>query len=113
MSADMKMLDRLPRRALLGTAPLLLWAAHFALCYVFVAAECSPAFATPEAPRRWVLGVVSVAALAACAWLLWKAPRAWSQDAGLLDWARAASPLLALAGIAWTSLPLVLVRGCG
>lgn len=109
----MNMLDRIPRQALLGTAPLLLWAAHFFLSYVLVAAECSPLFYRPGAPSRWLLAGISLAALATCAWMLWKARRAWSPDARLMDWAQGGGALLALAGIAWTSLPLLLLDGCG
>ena len=109
----MKMLDRLPRQVLLGTAPLLVWGLHFSVCYALVAAQCSPAMAGPQAPQRWLLIVISAVALAACAGLLWRAPRAWSTGARLMDWARAGSALLALAGIAWTSIPLLLLDGCG
>ncbi len=107
----MKMLDRLPRQVLLGSAPLLVWALHFTLCYGLVAAQCSPALSQP--PQRWLLIAISLAALGLCGALLWRAPRAWSVDARLMDWARAGGALLAMAGIAWTSLPLLLLDGCG
>jgi len=55
---------------------------------------------------------VSSVSLGLCAVLLWRAARNWTLDARLLNWARAGSALLALAGIAWTSVPLLLLDGC-
>lgn len=108
----MKMLERLPRRVILATMPLLIWGVHFAVCYALVAAQCSPALTRPGAPERWGLLLLSGLALGACALLLWRAARAWSSQAGLMDWARAGSALLALVGIAWTSIPLFMLEGC-
>lgn len=98
------------RQSLYATAPLLLWAAHFTFCYLLVAAQCTPALIGPGMPAMWVLGVVSLAALGACAAMAWRATRT---PVALLDWARGGSAILALAGIAWTSLPLLLLDGCG
>lgn len=96
-----------------GTAPLIVWAAHFSICYLLVAAECSPALITPAAPSGWLLGIVSALAFGACLWMLWRAKRTLGPEARLLDWARTGNAALALAGVAWTSLPLLLLDGCG
>lgn len=95
-----------------GTAPLLVWAAHFAFCYVLVAAQCSPALFDGTAPRRWVLLAACALALGACAWMLWRAARPLGEAASLREWAAALSALLALAGVAWTSLPVLMLDGC-
>lgn len=109
----MKMLDGLPRQVLLGTLPLLIWSAHFALCYALVAARCSPGGRGEGAMQAPLLIGASLLALGACAALLWHAARAWPIEARLMDWARAGGALLALVGIAWTSLPLLMLDGCG
>ena len=108
--------DRFFIRLLSGTLPLLVWAAHFFAVYLLVAAQCSPAEITPEAPRRWMLAMLSVLALGACAALLWRARRTLSdatRDPGLFDWAQAGSAVLAMLGIAWTSVPMLMIDGCG
>lgn len=80
-----------------GGAPLLLWAAHFAVSYVL---GC-------HAP----LLALSLLAMGACAWMLWRAAPL-REEARLLDWARGGGAALALLGIAWTTLPLLLLGGC-
>jgi len=107
------MRDRLFSRTLYATAPLLVWAAHFTLCYALVATQCSPALLSPGAPAVWILAPASAAALACCSLMLWRAKRTLDDQARLLDWARIGSAVLALAGIAWTSIPLLLLDGCG
>ena len=47
----MSMRDRFFVRALHGTLPLLVWAAHFFASYALVAAQCSPAAITAAAAR--------------------------------------------------------------
>jgi hypothetical protein len=109
------MRDDFFRRLWHGTLPLVIWGLHFTACYVLVAVQCSPAAYTPGAPNRLLLGVVSLAALAACGMLAWRAKdtlRAAGEETGLYAWAMAGSALLALAGIAWTSLPILLLNGC-
>ena len=53
-------------------------------------------------------------ALAAAAFMLWREARRLHghPPQGLLDWALAGSAVLALAGIAWTSVPLLMLDGC-
>ncbi|MES2756357.1 MAG: hypothetical protein V4693_03205 [Pseudomonadota bacterium] len=103
-------------RLLHGTLPLIVWAAHWFAAYILVAAQCSPAAITPESPRGWMLGALSVLALGACAVLLWRARRTLRNaggDASLLDWAAAGSAALATIGIAWTTMPMLMIDGCG
>ena len=103
------------RRMFQGTLALLIWGAHFALSYGLVAAQCSPGGYFPGAPTRMPLAIATIVALAACAALGWRAlraVRAAGEEAALLDWARAGGALLAMAGITWTGVPLLLVDGC-
>jgi hypothetical protein len=112
----MNMRDHFFIRLLHGTLPLIVWAAHWFAVYFLVAAQCSPAAITPEAPRRWMLAVLSVLALGACAVLLWRARRTLRSaggDASLLDWAAAGGAVLATMGIVWTTVPMVMIDGCG
>ncbi len=95
-----------------GSAPLLAWAAHFAFCYGLVAAQCSPALAR-AAPSAWALWLASALAALVCLLMLWRARGALRPGAGLAEMACAGSALLALAGIALVSLPLLLLDGCG
>jgi hypothetical protein len=107
--------DNFFRRLWGGTLPLIIWGLHFTVCYVLVAVECSPAGYAPRAPNRLLLGGVSLAALAACTVLVWRARhtlRAAGENTGLYAWAAAGSALLALAGVAWTSLPILMLAGC-
>ena len=104
--------DRVFSRLWHGSAPLLAWAAHFSFCYGLVAAQCSPLLAR-AAPSTWLLWLASALAALACLLMLWRARGARRPDAGLSELARAGSALLALAGIAWTTLPLLLLDGCG
>lgn len=103
------------RKLMRGTLPLLVWAAHFAACYVLVAFQCSPAGFAPGNPHRLPLVLLTVAALAACGVLAWRARAplfAGDERTALLDWAAAGSGLLAFVGIAWTSVPLWFVDSC-
>ena len=95
-----------------ATAPLLVWVAHFTALYTLVAAQCSPAIARSE-PSMGLLWLLSVLALGACTWMLWRARTALAPGASLVQLAQAGSALLALAGVAWTSVPLLLLGGCG
>lgn len=108
----MNMHERLFSQIWQASAPLLVWAAHFTLCYGLVAAECSPALARREPSVGW-LWIGTALAIGACLWMLWRARAVLQEDAGLVKLAQAGSALLALAGIAWTSVPLMLLGGCG
>jgi hypothetical protein len=95
-----------------GCAPLLAWAAHFAFCYGLVATQCSPALAR-AAPSAWPLWLASALAALFCLLMRWRARGALRRGASLVQLACAGSALLALAGIALTTLPLLLLDGCG
>jgi cytochrome bd-type quinol oxidase subunit 2 len=104
--------ERLFSKLAYGCAPLLAWAAHFTFVYGLVAAQCSPLLAR-AAPSAWMMWLASALAFAVCLLMLWRARSALRGHAALADVACAASALLALAGIAWTTLPLLLLDGCG
>ncbi|MEH6437603.1 hypothetical protein [Massilia sp. DD77] len=96
-----------------ATAPLMIWALHFALCYGLAAAQCTPGGMRTGGPDRVLLGVATVLALGACVWLGWRARGGLREpDLGLSGYAAVASALLAVIGIAWNGMPLLLVAGC-
>ena len=107
--------ERFFRKLARGTLPLLVWAAHFTACYVLVAFQCSPAGFEPGNPQRLPLVLMTVAALAACAALAWRARGTlggMDEHTALLDWAAAGTAVLSFVGIAWTSVPMWLVDAC-
>jgi hypothetical protein len=100
-----------------GTAPLLLWALHFAYCYAGVAIGCVAGWQRGAvagwSPLHWLLGLGSAAALAAAAVLLASAWRdAAVRDGGLLVRVRVVAAALALVGIGWTSAPVLVLPLC-
>lgn len=98
--------DRFWSRLWQGTAPLVLWAAHFFFCYLYAAAGCGP--------RTWaVLLGVTVVALAVAAWLVWTSWPHEGHSRSLPRMARQGSAILALVAIAWGGLPLLVFGGCG
>ncbi len=101
-------MDKLWPKTMTGVAPLLVWAAHFAFCYLFAALLCTSG---GEADWRWwVLCGATVVALGVAGFLL---HRAWRRGPeGLLAQARLGSAVLALVGIAWASVPLLAAGGC-
>ena len=109
------MRERFLRKLLRGTLPLLVWAAHFGACYVFVAMQCSPAGYVQGYPQRLPLALITAAALAVCGFLAWKwrgTLRHADERTALLDWAAAGTALLSFVGIVWTSVPLWFIQGC-
>ena len=112
MAYGVTMDDRFFRRMWHGCAPLAVWAAHFVFCYGLVATQCSPVMAR-ESPSTWLLWLASLFAALFCLLMLWRARRGLDSEASLSQLACAASALLALAGIALTTLPLLLLDGCG
>lgn len=92
------MRDATPRRVLYATAPLLLWAAHFALMYLL---------AVLQAGRATMLAF-SALALAGAAGLLWHAARS-GPARPLHEVAFAASAVLAAIAIVWTCAPVLLL----
>lgn len=92
-----------------GSAPLLVWAAHFFFAYAAVAAGCG----TPWQPfLRPGLLAISALALAAIGWLLC-GERGRKGLHRLLFATRIGNGLLAGVGVAWTTLPLLMLPVCG
>lgn len=101
--------DHILRRSLLAASPLLLWAGHWTVCYLVVAGFClRGAWSSAVQPGLLALSALTLGVLG---WMLWRMRRRPLQE--LLDWAFAGSAVLALAGVAWTSLPLLMLDGCG
>jgi hypothetical protein len=101
-------MERFWPRLLQGTAPLLVWAGHFAFCYLFAAAACTPGGG--HAWRWWLPLGVTLLALAACGALLWRACRV--RGTGLLALARLGSGWLALVAVGWGGLVLLVSGAC-
>ena len=106
--------DQLLKSITKGSAPLVVWAAHFFGVYVIVAAACTGAVRDGVHDRMAVLGMplilLSALALGVVATLLWRALR--RPHNSLLAWARIGGALLALIAIAWTSVPLLILPPC-
>jgi hypothetical protein len=102
--------EGLLRRTLLATLPLFIWGGHFFAAYLLVAAQCSPALISPGMPARALLLGLSAAALAACLLLAWRCPK--SPD-DLYGWARLGACVLGTIGVVLTSVPVLMVSGCG
>ncbi len=106
--------DQFFRKLARGTMPLLVWGSHFTVCYLLAAAQCMPGAMRSGGPNRALLGIATALALAVCLWLAWRErgilhePKA----ASILDWAAALGALLALVGILWNAVPVLLVSGC-
>ncbi|MEW6704801.1 MAG: hypothetical protein AB1430_08120 [Pseudomonadota bacterium] len=101
-----------------GCTPLLLWALHFAFCYVVTAVGCRAWMQAAEASLtplqlRGLMAAGTALALTLGLWLLHRACGATRHErAGLLPRVRLASAALALVAIAWTGLPLALLPVC-
>ncbi|WBS00329.1 hypothetical protein OU994_18640 [Pseudoduganella sp. SL102] len=93
-----------------GTAPLVLWAAHFFFCYLYAAGACRPGHAS-MAPWAVLLGA-TVLALGAAGWLAWRAWRGSEPPRSLMHMARLGGAILALAAIAWSAMPLLVFGAC-
>jgi hypothetical protein len=95
-----------------ATAPLWLWAGHFAFCYAATAAGCTAILQhgslEPQHLRLLLLAATGLA-LALGAWLLWRACRAAAGgQGGLLPQVRVAAAVLAWVAMAWAGVPLLL-----
>lgn len=93
----MKVRDGTVKRLLYATAPLLLWAGHWALMYLLAVVHAS----------RTAMVMLTVLALGAAAGMVWQAAR--RRDGSLHQLAFAASAVLAAIAIAWTGVPLLLL----
>jgi len=102
-----------------GALPLLVWAAHFAFAYLFVALGCASSVGELRfigvSAITWVLLAVSLAALAWLAWIAATTARALlsvpaPRDA--LAEMRLGAALLAGVGVLWTTLPIAMLPAC-
>ena len=100
--------DRFARRLLIGSAPLMVWALHFFAVYVLVAAACCTPFA--DRALRATLLLASALAVAAIVGLLLRGRR--RGPGSLLHAATTGSGVLALAGVVWTTLPMLSLPLC-
>lgn len=100
---------RLFKRIWFASAPLAVWGAHFAFCYVLVAAQCTRT-QTQDALPLWVATLLGVGL---CGAMLWRGRGALRGDGDLASQARAVAALLAATAIAWNAVPLLLLDGCG
>jgi len=106
-------------RAWSGSAPLVLWAAHFALCYVALALGCTAILGgsmlmTPDLLRLALAAATGIAVLAGL-WLLlraWRAAGPGHGHGGLLGRVRLVVAGLSLVAMLWTGLPLALLPLC-
>lgn len=100
-----------------GTAPMALWALHFAFCYGAVAVGCTAildggAAVTPP-QLRLLLAAGTAVAVAAGLRLLYVACRRLDPAHGdLLPKVRLVGAALALVALLWTGLPLALLPLC-
>jgi hypothetical protein len=98
--------------SLQGLLPLLVWAAHFAFSYVFVALACMAPLG--RGTLSAVLLAATAAALIALAWMGVGAARLLARDPGATGPAvRLGGAVLALIAVAWTALPMVSLAACG
>lgn len=105
--------DRFFARATRAGLPFLIWATHFAFCYIVAAAQCTPGAWRPQGPNPWLLGGVTVLALAACVWCgVLAAGRLRAGASDFVDYVAAASAVLAFIAIGWMAIPVLLVSGC-
>ena len=100
-----------------GSQPLLLWALHFAARYVTVAVGCTawlqqrPALAPRTISAALIAFTVAAAVLAG--WWLWRACRTLSNtQVDLMPRLRLVTTVMALVGIVWTSIPLLMLPMC-
>ena len=107
------------------TFPPVIWAVHFAACYGATALVCAKGGSADGLRLGIALG--SAAALAAIVWLGWRAwrqwdiirDREWENDAGtsedrhqFLGHAAFLLAIISFIGVAYVSLPALLIESC-
>ena len=108
MSVPRRPAEHFWRDTLRSMGPLLVWAAHFASCYLIVAFGCVAW--GPQAPLRALMIGASVVALAA---IVLQGVLAWRRaDGPLAAPAERWSALLALLGVGWTAVPTFALPVC-
>ena len=106
--------DHLFVQVIRASAGLLVWTAHFIFSYLVVAGGCLSAEYGRSGPAPgWVLLLGSALALGAVGAMLWRSVRRLGQrHAALFEWARAGGAVLALIGIVWSSVPMLMLGQC-
>lgn len=101
-----------------ASAPLWVWAAHFAFCYVAVAIGCDAGWQQLRwagvSALQWAMASASVVAIAVATLSLLAACRAARDSAGNGMAVRVGLLVatLSLLGIAWTTVPVLLLPAC-
>lgn len=102
--------------AIRASLPLWVWALHFSFSYVSVAVGCRAGWQLGTlaglAPLRWLLVLGSIVALPAAALLLISAMRSVAAEDGLTACVRLLAAVMALLGIVWASVPVLLLPLC-
>lgn len=109
--------ERFFLRTLDATAPLLLWALHFFVAYIFVAMSCDTGWVDliwrGSPAIRLLLVAWTMAMLALDLWLLLRAiVRYRNAPPGLQAGARVGCAVLGTIGIAWTAVPMFVLSAC-
>lgn len=112
--------DRLFGQWIAGCAPLIAWAAHLGFCYVLIAMGCALGLdemriATLPAIR---LALIAATLLALAVIVLtmrraWHAYRQPAQATRVVPVACLTSGALALVAVAWSAMPMLVLRACG
>lgn len=111
--------DRFVAGALLGALPLVVWAAHFFIAYMTVKAACALdlqrfTFAGISLVTIF-LGLLSAAAIGALLWMIaleGRQARRHFDGGGTLAIVYIGATILALAGVLWSTVPILLVPPC-
>jgi hypothetical protein len=112
-----------PATTLRLLASLLIWAAHLGVIYAATALVCARGGIGMSllgiGILAWIIGVATLAALAAVLWLSGAAIRSVRRAAHprgstpwFLDWVAATMAALAAVAILWQALPILIVRPC-
>jgi hypothetical protein len=89
----------------IATGPLA-WALHFGALYAATAFACARGDARTV---PWVIGIATLAAAGACAWVI---VAEWRRRDAFESWLAAALAAFALVAILWQALPVLLVPIC-
>jgi hypothetical protein len=109
-------------RLIYPLAGLLIWGAHLTLIYAFTALACARRFAGIDILGVGVVplavGLATLLALAALAAVLRRAlgrrssAHGTAPDNAFIDYVTAAAAILALFGVLWQALPILLIPPC-
>lgn len=94
------------RESLRVFAGVIVWALHFTAIYAFTSLACTRGM--PDAVA-WGIGGATLAAVAACGWILRAALR---RTPAFDAWLTAGIAAMALLAIVWEALPVLMVTPC-